>query len=81
MSTLAVKNLSTSSQIIELAQLGDNTPNHRSVNTVQNTAAIKTPELASIILAVIVFAGSLATALCVVCIRYKRWAWRRILKI
>lgn len=73
MSTLSVQNLTLSSQIIELAQLGEHSPNLRP-NTIQNTAAIKTPELASIILAVIVFAGSLATALCVVCVRYKRWA-------
>lgn len=71
MSTLSVQNLTLSSQIIELAQLGEHTPNLRP-NTIQNTAAIKSPELASIILAGIVFAGSLATALCVVCVRYKR---------
>lgn len=72
MSTLSVQNLTISAQILELAQLGDPSPNQRNHNTIQNTAAIKTPELASIILAVIVFAGSLATALCVVCVRYKR---------
>lgn len=69
MSTVAMQNLTTSAHILELSQIGSH--NLRNINTIHN-ASLKTPELASIILAVVVFAGGLATALCVVCVRNKR---------
>lgn len=40
--------------------------------TMSTTAELQFAELASIILGVIVFAGSLSTAICVLCVRYRR---------
>lgn len=71
MSGIAIENLTTSAQILELSQLGRHNTNNRP-SYILNGSTLKSTELASIILAVIVFAGGLATALCVVCVRYKR---------
>uniref|UniRef100_A0A1B0GPD6 Cadherin domain-containing protein n=1 Tax=Phlebotomus papatasi TaxID=29031 RepID=A0A1B0GPD6_PHLPP len=43
-----------------------------SINSNTHIGALNGPELASIILAVVIFAGGLATAFCIVCVRYKR---------
>lgn len=73
MTTISMNNLTTSARILGLAELGE----YQSVNTkIPHTnysgSAIRTSELATIILAFVVFTGGLATAFCVVCVRYKR---------
>lgn len=76
MTSISIQNLTTSAHILGLAELsgytGSNTiPNTKISHTTYN-GSIRTPELATIILAFVVFAGGLATAFCVVCVRYKR---------
>lgn len=72
MTTISMHNLTTSAHILGLAELGE----YQNVNTkiphMTYNGGIRTPELATIILAFAVFAGGLATAFCVVCVRYKR---------
>lgn len=72
--SLGKENISTSAQILELAQYGNHRLDRRKFPNPNSPPkqSLKAPELASIFLAVIVFAGGLSTALCVVCIRYKR---------
>lgn len=73
MAALNMYNLSTSAQILELSDLGSFKANKRhSTHTTNQNAGMNGTELASIVLGIVVFAGSLATALCVICIRYKR---------
>lgn len=63
--------MNTSEKILELAEFGSH--NYLKRNQLINTqTAIKSTEFAPIMLAIIVLAGSLTTALCVVCIRYRR---------
>lgn len=72
MTGLSMHNLTTSAHILGLAELGEyHTLNTKIPHTTYN-GAIRTSELATIILAFVVFAGGLATAFCVVCVRYKR---------
>lgn len=83
MAALSAQNLSTTLQIIEFVdqaglsslvnEQGVATISHDDQNAASAAAAeLKLAELASIILGVIVFAGSLSTAICVVCVRYRR---------
>lgn len=83
MTSLSNQNLSTSLRIIEYADVaGLGSPVHEQgvdkILSEQDSASgsasaeLKVAELASIILGVIVFAGSLSTAICVVCVRYRR---------
>lgn len=70
MTTISMNNLTTSARILGLADLGD----YHSINTkISHTnysgSPIRTSELATIILAFVVFVGGLATAFCVVCVR------------
>lgn len=74
MTSISIQNLTTSAHILGLADLSGYSninPNTKISHTTYN-GSIRTPELATIILAFVVFAGSLATAFCVVCVRYKR---------
>lgn len=72
MTGIEMHNLTTSAHIIGIAELGE----HQSVNAkiphTTYSGSIRTSELATIILAFVVFVGGLATAFCVVCVRYKR---------
>ncbi|XP_059611787.1 cadherin-89D [Phlebotomus argentipes] len=68
-STIDMSTLMPSIPVLELVQLGSARGLSRT-NT--HIGALNGPELASIILAVVIFAGGLATAFCIVCVRYKR---------
>lgn len=69
-----MSNLTTSSRILGLAELGEyQSFNAKIPQTNYKGSNLKTSELATIILAIVVFTGGLATAFCVVCVRYKRW--------
>lgn len=73
MNSISMNNLTTSARILGLAELGEyKTVNTKISHTNYNGSAIRTSELATIILAFVVFAGGLTTAFCVVCVRYKR---------
>lgn len=72
MTTISMHNLTTSAHIIGLAELGDSPNINPKIPHMTYNGAIRTTELATIILAIVVFAGGLATAFCVVCVRYKR---------
>lgn len=82
MAGLSAQNLNTTLQIIEYVDVaGLSSPEHKNAagisvkvnpDTASAAAELKMAELASIILGVIVFAGSLSTAICVVCVRYRR---------
>lgn len=73
MTSISIQNLTTSAHILGLAELSGTISTPKISHTTYN-GSIRTPELATIILAIVVFAGGLATAFCVVCVRYKRWA-------
>lgn len=60
--------------IIEVAQLGSIRGLSRSGGH-GNGSSLNGPELASIILSVIILAGGLATAFCIACVRYKRYEY------
>lgn len=66
--------LTPSLPIIEVAQLGSVRGLSRSGGN-GNGNALNGPELASIILSVIILAGGLATAFCIACVRYKRYEY------
>lgn len=66
--------LTSSLPIIEVAQLGSIRGLSRSGGGASGNA-LNGPELASIILSVIVLAGGLATAFCIACVRYKRYEY------
>lgn len=69
-----MSNLTTTSRILGLAELGEyQSFNAKIPQTNYKGSNLKTSELATIILAIVVFTGGLATAFCVVCVRYKRW--------
>lgn len=73
MSSISMSNLTTSSRILGLAELGEyQSFNAKIPQTNYKGSNLKTSELATIILAIVVFTGGLATAFCVVCVRYKR---------
>lgn len=75
MSSISMSNLTISSRILGLAELGEyQSFNAKIPQTNYKGSNIKTSELATIILAIVVFTGGLATAFCVVCVRCKRWA-------
>lgn len=63
--------LAPSIPIIEVAQLGNIRGLSRTAGS--SSGALNGPELASIILSVIILAGGLATAFCIACVRYKRY--------
>lgn len=67
-----VRSLMPSLPIIEVAQLGTIRGLSRSSG---NGNSLNGPELASIILSVIILAGGLATAFCIACVRYKRYEY------
>lgn len=84
---VSAQNISSALQIIELvdvASLSGQLPRHGangsislvdgadSASAAPASADLQITELASIILGVIVFVGSLSTAICVVCVRYRR---------
>lgn len=60
--------------IVELPQLGG--PRTFGKGQGIQFGSLSGSELASIILAVAIFAGGLATTLCIVCVRYKRYEYR-----
>lgn len=66
--------LTPSLPIIEVAQLGSIRGLSRSSGN-GNGNSLNGPELASIILSVIILAGGLATAFCIACVRYKRYEY------
>lgn len=71
MGSLNLRNMNPALPIIELAKL--ETPRiYPRNNHIANSESLQGRELASIVLAVTIFAGGLATALCIVCVRYKR---------
>lgn len=73
MNSISMNNLTTSARILGLAELGEYQTVHAKIpHTNYNGSTIRTSELATIILAFVVFAGGLTTAFCVVCVRYKR---------
>lgn len=87
MQQVSAQNISSALQIIELvdvAGLAGQLPRHGANGTISlvdgadlgsaaaASAELQIAELASIILGVIVFAGSLSTAICVLCVRYRR---------
>lgn len=74
MSAVDMGNIYPPLAIVELPQLGG--PKTFAKTQGIHVGSLTGSELASIILAVAIFAGGLATTLCIVCVRYKRYEYR-----
>lgn len=72
MSLIDMNKISPTLPILQLPRLGGPRQYSTASHTI-NTGSITGSELAAIILAITVFVGGLATTLCIVCVRNRRW--------